>query len=170
MVNWKSCCWVQKRWVRVEIVKLKWQTLSVPHLWFWGAVPRCLLLSSLGASIAFPAAIHMPSSGAQWGPPRPGALCHWAELCQSVWWNTDLGWQELQFLLFWKKLGKAPQTTTAESVQIKDLVSLSVPSVVFSGSSVISCHFRIWAYWTSGSMDWNLNKQWFFYKYLAHTV
>lgn len=34
------------------------------------------VFSRLGASIAFPASIHMPSSGAQWGPPKPGALCH----------------------------------------------------------------------------------------------
>lgn len=48
---------------------------------------------------------------------------------------------------------RRPKTTTGESVQMKGLVSVRVPSAVFSGSSVISCHFGIWAYWTSASMD-----------------
>lgn len=43
---------------------------------------------------------------------------------------------------------RCPKTTTGESVQTKGLVSIKVPSAVFSGSSVISCHFRIWTFWT----------------------
>lgn len=54
---------------------------------------------------------------------------------------------------FERSCERLPKTTTGESVQMKDLVSVSVPSAVFAGSSVISCHFRIRTYWTSGSMD-----------------
>lgn len=122
--------------------------------WCWGVltVPWCLLLSRLGASVAFPAAIHMLWSTV--GAPQNLGLCVIEQGCAKVsdetWILAGKGCSSSSFERSWERL---PKTTSGESVQMKDLVSLSVPSVVFSSSSVISCHFRIWAYWTSGSMD-----------------
>jgi len=88
------------------------------------------------------------------GAPQNLGLCGAEQICARA---SDETWPladgSPSFLSFERSWERSPKTTAGESVQMKGLVSIRVSSAVFSGSSVISCHFGIWAYWTSANMD-----------------
>lgn len=124
-------------------------------------LPWCLLGSTSGASVAFPEAIQSPRCESGRGglqsmlrAPQSLGLRGTKQSCAKA---SDEMWLlaggSCSCSSFERSWERRPKTTTGESVQMKGLVSVRVPSAVFSGSSVISCHFGIWAYWTSASMD-----------------
>lgn len=88
------------------------------------------------------------------GAPQNRGLCGNEQSCAKAsdgkWPLAGGGCSCSSFERSWER---CPRTTTGESVQMKGLVSVRVPSALFSGFSVISRHFGIWACWTSMSMD-----------------